>query len=1425
MKKESKNIRIRYIIILLLIILFAGIFLFNDNIKKSEKIISQSQMYSEAVRYELLEKLNFNAVTGFDLSEPEPTPTPSPNPSTSPSSACKEGEACDYCGNDCECKKDPACDGRKITTYSSCKLGSTGGGQPQCNYAETESYCPECQKCESKQTSDSEGNPTTEVVCVKDTSSAVENSKCTLRNENNEPLTDENGETQYGCCRTGTCSSEPLGCTSNSECGECKICTNGESVAYTEQDGLNYVVTIANARKDEAVSFTFSIDNNHVGKSFAVVIPGDKTVEMNGDDMVSRIESSGSKAYSLSFTPDGSTSAGSIPITNFYRDENQPQQCVRLIYVPKGSCGGETCEDCEKKIQDKLKEIANGKYKDFIKLEESGNSCDKIQKYKDGGLDTEAGGVIVTGINLGESKEILNNILVNDPANEDDPEAQPSLNNILENYDKITNAINKFIEDNPDLCYKYSMETGSVTINIKNYAGDICDEGKCEKFNTEGCYIKEFKCIQKQNGVTLKTRVSEKYPDTTSSASLSKEKTEFEDLACYLCPEGICESDSGCDYGERCNKESEGDETGTCVECEKKIDEETGEETEEYVDSCPNLEQEDECAECEDGNCPDPQDLIDYETPWMEEMPDLEINYDAPCDPSQCGLETDPSSCSGGNCGSSTTTPGEEGCDSCECNKKDYVSSCQCPSQEEISETLSSSESSSSTSSSDSENRNGNLITGRVITGFQVLGDGSGSQNSNGEGYKTGLCKEVKEEKPKCEPETSGLPQAMPCTIVQTDTSASKPTSEEVIKKIMDSDIISKCLRITDEGMLTLLTTGPDCSEYADDVAYQELYLQYYKLVLALFQSSPTGEKTIEVKKLNDETQTSSVTADRLMNILKNHWSNPTYQNEDTKKKLLNLLIIKEQSMEAKGADISDIRSFINQEIILNPNNLPVDKSKVYLMLSNLALNDLKSGTPLNEHVAGFGFPGDSGIPPSSNLNLALEYGKRALDNCQGSDCSPELMELRQTMLKTKVLGMMNSAFSKGLESLTTPPPSGPELSPPGWERIRSWAEYYNKRVGQGYGELLCPFSPSQLKSSNDLIKANAMLRYQAGISGLIDILNAGMDIKNDYLSLSTEERLQKLSEIYTNVKKDDPLLKKLACSIESATLDLEDAKKLINDDYSTDFVFLPPPKSDSPYSAVSTQEMIDYQIMTSVNAQLITQKATQIAIAAGLLTGATEIYSLVAAGAYMKAGVSLTAFFLVGEGFGVLHEEVESVAGDVVADFTDLIAMVGIGYGMKSAHNYFVKPSTDPAIPTELIVKGVSDNVRSSILDQYKARGATVSGGANSEYTLTFKDGKTAKLRFTEESPDLSKAYEVKPSSECKDGVDPANAKSNGCFLANTQIKMADGTYKNIQDIRVGEKVTAFDLENNKPAIAPVTATFVHDANEYYIIEYEIVK
>ena len=59
-------------------------------------------------------------------------------------------------------------------------------------------------------------------------------------------------------------------------------------------------------------------------------------------------------------------------------------------------------------------------------------------------------------------------------------------------------------------------------------------------------------------------------------------------------------------------------------------------------------------------------------------------------------------------------------------------------------------------------------------------------------------------------------------------------------------------------------------------------------------------------------------------------------------------------------------------------------------------------------------------------------------------------------------------------------------------------------------------------------------------------------------------------------------------------------------------------------------------------------------------------------------------------------------------------------------------------------------------------------------------------------------------------------------CFLAGTKVAMADGTYKNIEDIKVGEEVKAFDEQTEDIVFSKVSNVFHHQAEEmpdYYLV------
>jgi len=56
-------------------------------------------------------------------------------------------------------------------------------------------------------------------------------------------------------------------------------------------------------------------------------------------------------------------------------------------------------------------------------------------------------------------------------------------------------------------------------------------------------------------------------------------------------------------------------------------------------------------------------------------------------------------------------------------------------------------------------------------------------------------------------------------------------------------------------------------------------------------------------------------------------------------------------------------------------------------------------------------------------------------------------------------------------------------------------------------------------------------------------------------------------------------------------------------------------------------------------------------------------------------------------------------------------------------------------------------------------------------------------------------------------------------CFLKGTQILMADGSYKNIEDVKVGESVMSYDTATGKYIGSSVVKTTQNEIDKYYIV------
>jgi parallel beta-helix repeat protein len=57
------------------------------------------------------------------------------------------------------------------------------------------------------------------------------------------------------------------------------------------------------------------------------------------------------------------------------------------------------------------------------------------------------------------------------------------------------------------------------------------------------------------------------------------------------------------------------------------------------------------------------------------------------------------------------------------------------------------------------------------------------------------------------------------------------------------------------------------------------------------------------------------------------------------------------------------------------------------------------------------------------------------------------------------------------------------------------------------------------------------------------------------------------------------------------------------------------------------------------------------------------------------------------------------------------------------------------------------------------------------------------------------------------------------GCFLAGTKILLSDNTYKNIEDVKIGDKVVAYNEKNRELTTGRVKRTFYHEKTAGYLI------
>jgi prepilin-type N-terminal cleavage/methylation domain-containing protein len=130
------------------------------------------------------------------------------------------------------------------------------------------------------------------------------------------------------------------------------------------------------------------------------------------------------------------------------------------------------------------------------------------------------------------------------------------------------------------------------------------------------------------------------------------------------------------------------------------------------------------------------------------------------------------------------------------------------------------------------------------------------------------------------------------------------------------------------------------------------------------------------------------------------------------------------------------------------------------------------------------------------------------------------------------------------------------------------------------------------------------------------------------------------------------------------------------------------------------------------------------------------------------------------------------------------------------------------------------------SAITGYKVYRGTTSGGetlldtlasnySNNQYNCT--GGTTSYLYITAINAIGESSHTTEMSCSCQ----------AYCFLADTKVTMADGNYKNIQDVKVGDMVLSYDSVTQKNVPEKVTKIFEHgrEAIDHYLVINDSIK
>ncbi len=109
--------------------------------------------------------------------------------------------------------------------------------------------------------------------------------------------------------------------------------------------------------------------------------------------------------------------------------------------------------------------------------------------------------------------------------------------------------------------------------------------------------------------------------------------------------------------------------------------------------------------------------------------------------------------------------------------------------------------------------------------------------------------------------------------------------------------------------------------------------------------------------------------------------------------------------------------------------------------------------------------------------------------------------------------------------------------------------------------------------------------------------------------------------------------------------------------------------------------------------------------------------------------------------------------------------------------------------------------------------------------YTTHFTKTQTGSYQYLVTGLTHSTQYEFKAIAENDAGTSYGSNKyftTSACFLAGTKITMADGSYRNIENIKPGDMIKSFDEETGENKNSRVAKVFYHQeeyANYYYLL------